>query len=215
VTKAPNNLTYHALFGMLLVVGVAASSLLLPVPTTAQTADGGDFDIYMRTGTNETAATATAGNNNMSGVNFLFIQSAQSGSVSEVNATTSTLELSDVSDKTILFSDRPDRIVGSANTTDFIGNWSSGPNSFAVDPPNAVLIVDDIEQREDYVIIELFNPQYDPEANTLKYDITAENATTTTSINLPGEFGQSTLVIDDDSDPSCQVCDAHFIGGNP
>jgi hypothetical protein len=67
--------------------------------------------------------------------------------------------------------------------------------------PNAVLIVDDeIEQRQDYAIIELFNPQYDPEANTLRYDITAENVTTTTSINLPREFGQSTLVIDDDGD---------------
>ena len=43
-----------------------------------------------------------------------------------------------MSDKTILFSDRPDRIVGSANTTDFIGNWSIGTNNFAVDPPNAV-----------------------------------------------------------------------------
>lgn len=28
----------------------------------------------------------------------------------------------------------------------------------------------------------------------------AENATTTTSIDLPSEFGQSTLVIDDDED---------------
>jgi hypothetical protein len=50
------------------------------------------------------------------------------------------------------------------------------------------------------VPFELFNPQYDPEANTLRYDITAENVTTTTSINLPREFGQSTLVIDDDGD---------------
>jgi hypothetical protein len=141
---------------------------------------------------------AQGGNGNVTGARFLFIQGAQSGSVSEVNATTSTLELNDVSDKTIFFADRPDRIVGAENTTDFIGNWSSGPNSFAVDPPNAVLIVDD--KRQDYAIIELFNPQYGPEANTLKYDITAENATTTTSssINLPGEFGQSTLVIDDD-----------------
>ena len=145
--------------------------------------------------------TAQGGNGNVTEAKFLFIHSAQSGSVSEVNATTSTLELNDVSDKTILFSDRPDRIVASENTTDFIGNWSIGENNFAVDPPNAVLIVDDeVEQRQDYSIIELFNPQYDPEANTLKYDITAENATTTTSssINLPGEFGQSTLVIDDD-----------------
>jgi hypothetical protein len=142
--------------------------------------------------------TAQGGNGNVTGVRFLFIQGAQSGSISEVNATTSTLELSDVTDKTILFSDRPDRIVGSANTTDFIGNWSIGTNNFAVDPPNAVLILDDVEQREEVAVIELFNPQYDPEANTLKYDITAENATITTSINIPGEFGQSTLVIDDD-----------------
>ena len=55
-----------------------------------------------------------------------------------------------------------------------------------------------IEQRQDLAVFDLYNPEYDPEANTLKYDITAENATTTTSINLPGEFGQSTLVIDGD-----------------
>ena len=68
----------------------------------------------------------TAQGGNVTGAKFLFIQGAQSGSVSEVNATTSTLELSNVSDKTILFSDRPDRIVASDNTTDFIGNWRYG-----------------------------------------------------------------------------------------
>ena len=99
-----------------------------------------DEEPDMTSGANETA---TATNNNMTGAKFLFIQGAQSGSVSEVNATTSTLELSNVSDKTILFSDRPDRIVASINTTDFIGNWSTGANSFAVDPPNAALVVDD------------------------------------------------------------------------
>ncbi len=146
--------------------------------------------------------TAQEGNGNETGAEFLFIQGAQSGSVSEVNATTSTLQLNDVSDKTILFSDRPDRIVTSTNTTDFIGNWSTGTNNFAVDPPNAVLILDDeVEQRQDLGVIELYNPQYDAEANTVKYDITAENATTTTttSINLPGEFGQSTLLIDSEN----------------
>lgn len=141
---------------------------------------------------------AQGGNGNVTGARFLFIQGAQSGSISQVNATTSTLELSDVSDKTIFFSDRPNRIVGSANTTDFIGNWSIGKNNFAEDPPNAVLILDDeVEQRQDFAIIELFNPEYDPEADTLGYEITPENATTTTSsIDLPGEFGQSTLIID-------------------
>ena len=148
-----------------------------------------------------------AGNNNMTRAQFLFIQGAQSGSVSDVNATTSTLELSDVSDKTILFSDRPDRIVASIDTADFIGNWSTGANSFAVDPPNAALVVDDdVEQRQDLGVIELLNPEYDSVANTLRYDITAENATTTTtSIDLP-EFGQSTLVIDDDGN-------GHYVPG--
>jgi hypothetical protein len=148
-------------------------------------------------GTFETAtSTGNSSSNNMTGATFLFIQGAQSGSLSEVNATTSTLGLNNVSDKTILFSDRPDRIVASINTADFIGNWSTGPDSFAVEPPNVALVVDDeVEQRQDLAVIELFNPEYDSEANTLKYDITAENAT---SIGLPSEFGQSTLVIDDE-----------------
>jgi hypothetical protein len=190
---------------MLLVTAtIAASSLFWLVSmwmVSAQTAsDGGNTAAAMISGANETAANATAtatGSNNMTGARFLFIQGAQSGSISEVNATTSTLELSDVSDKTILFSDRPERIVASENTTNFIGDWSIGPNSFTADPPNAVLVLDDEEQRQDFGVIELYNPEYDSEANTLTFDISPENATaTTSSINLPGEFGQSTLVID-------------------
>jgi hypothetical protein len=180
---------------LMLIITVGTVLALIPFTMTvsAQTAD----------------PASTAGDNNMTEAKFLFIQSAESGSVSQVNATTSTLELRDVSDKTISFADRPNRIVASENTTNLVGNWSmGGPNSFAADPPNAVLILDDEEQREDFGVIELFNPEYDPVANTLKYDITAENATTTTttttttpSINLPDEFGQSTLVIDDDDGP--------------
>lgn len=123
---------------------------------------------------------------------FLALQHAQSGAISEINATTYTLELNEVSDKTILFSDRPDRIVTSISTNDFVGNWSAGEDSFAEDAPNAVLVVDDTEEQGT-VIIELFNPVYDEKKNTLKYDVTPDNAT---SIELPSEFGQSTLVID-------------------
>ena len=119
--------------------------------------------------------------------------SDNSGSVIEVNDTTSTLQLSNVSDKTISFSDRPNRIVTASNTTDFIGNWSVGANNFAVDPPNAVLVLDNVLQRLDLSEIQLFNPEYDSEANTLKYDISAENAT---SIDLPDKFGLTTMIID-------------------
>ena len=124
---------------------------------------------------------------------FFSIQHSQSGSISEINTTTYTLELNDISDKTILFSDRPDRIVTSVSTSDFLSNWSVGEDNFAVDAPNAVLVIDEQEGKQDVVIIELFNPIYDVDKNTLKYEITAENATT---IELPNEFGQTTLVID-------------------
>ena len=126
-------------------------------------------------------------------INFFAIQHAQSGSISEINATTYTLELNDVSDKTILFSDRPDRIVTSMSTSDFIGNWSTGDDSFAVDVPNAVLIVDEQEAKQDVSIVELFNPVYNVDTKTLKYDVTPDNAT---YIELPKEFGQTTLIID-------------------
>ena len=69
--------------------------------------------------------------------------------------------MNDASDKTILFSDRPDRIVTSVSTIDFIGNWSTGEDSFAVDTPNAVLVVDEQEVGQDVIIVELFNPIYD------------------------------------------------------
>ena len=124
---------------------------------------------------------------------FLSIQHAKSGSIFENNAISYTLELNDVSDKTLLLSDRPERIMTSVNTSDFVGNWhwSMGPKSFTADPPNAALIVED-EGNQDIMIVELTNPVHDPTAETLKYDIVPENVT---SLELPNEFGQSTLVI--------------------
>ena len=124
---------------------------------------------------------------------FFAIHHAQSGSLSEINETVYSLELNDVSDKTILFSDRPDRIVKSISTVDFIGNWSTGQDSFAVDAPNAVIVVDEQEGKQDVAIVELFTPIYDVDKKALQYDVTPDNAT---SIELPSEFGQTMIVID-------------------
>ena len=123
---------------------------------------------------------------------FFAIQHAQSGSISKINETAYSLKLNDVSDKTILFSDRPDRIVMSASTSDFIGNWSVGENSFAGDRPNAILVVDEVE-KQDSIIVELFDPAYDFDKKVLNYDVTPDNAT---SIELSSNFEQTTLVID-------------------
>jgi hypothetical protein len=126
------------------------------------------------------------------GPKFLSIQHAESGSISKINATTYVLELNGISDKTILFSDRPDRIVTSITTRNFVGNWSAGADSFAVDAPNAVLVVDDL-QEQDIPIIVLFDPAYDENKQAIRYEVTPDNAT---SIELPDEFGRSSLIID-------------------
>ncbi|GKS61539.1 hypothetical protein YTPLAS21_09970 [Candidatus Nitrosocosmicus sp.] len=129
-------------------------------------------------------------------VEFLSIQHAKSGLIYENNTTSYLLKLKNVSNETVLFSDRPDRIVESISTSDFIGNWTVGPNSFTADPPNAVLVYEDMQTGNlDTVTIELFNPNYDTNTNTLTYMIVTENGT---SINLPVEFGQSIMVIDAD-----------------
>jgi hypothetical protein len=128
------------------------------------------------------------------GAKFLAIQNAQSGSNYEINSTAYILELNNVSDSTALFSDRPDRIVASTSTSDFIGNWTAGQDSFSADTPNAALLVIDIQTGKlDTAVVELFSPVYDMTTGTLTYTIMAENST---SIDLPGEFGQTTLVID-------------------
>ena len=130
----------------------------------------------------------------MTGVEFLSIQNAKSGSISQINATAYTLELNNVANKTILFSDRPERIVETVSTADFVGNWTNAPDSFAADAPNAALIIEEIQTGKlDTDVIELFNPVYDSNANSLTFTIMTEN---TTSTKLPDEFERSTLVID-------------------
>jgi hypothetical protein len=134
---------------------------------------------------------------------FLSVQHAGSGSIFEDNAISYTLELNNVSDKTILFSGRPDRIVTSINTSNFMHDWhwSIGPaKGFHSDPPNAALIGD--ENNQDITIVELTNPVHNPTTRTLKYDVVLENRTST---DIPNEFGQSTLVIGTDVVKSCLI----------
>jgi hypothetical protein len=124
---------------------------------------------------------------------FLAIQNAQSGTISEINSTTFSLQLLDSAEKLILFSDRPDRVVVTQSNQDFIGNWTSGQESFRLDPPNAVLVVDD--QKEDTIEIELYNPKYENDERKISYDFTFLGNKTNVS-DLPNELGKSVLIID-------------------
>jgi hypothetical protein len=92
-----------------------------------------------------------------------------------------------------MFSDRPERIV-TFSTTDFIGNWTTGTNSFSVNAPNDALIVEDTQTDDlEIAVNESFDPVYDTTRNALIYTTMTEDETLT---DWPGEFGHTVLVID-------------------
>jgi hypothetical protein len=132
---------------------------------------------------------------NIDSPQFLAIQHAQSGTIADINSTSYTLQLNDLADKTILFSDRPNRIVATETTQNFVGNWTSGKDSFQLDPPNAAIVALTDDQEDDVFVIELFNPIYDKDENAIRYDFSVlGNATS--SHDLPANLGKSVLIID-------------------
>src|SRR6516165_11696501 len=67
-------------------------------------------------------------------VEDMFVQTARG-----VRTDDGTMTLLGLAPHTIYFSDRPERIVGHLTTRRFLQWWNEGEDSFAVDPPNAVL----------------------------------------------------------------------------
>ena len=127
----------------------------------------------------------------------LSIQQANAGEISKINSTSYLLELKEVADKTITLADRPDRIVKSISTSDFIVNWSTLMGAYSTYeevPPNAALIFDNENGIQETVVIELYNPVYNIDSKTLNYDfIILDNSTLD---NLPQEIKHSALLID-------------------
>ena len=71
---------------------------------------------------------------------FMFVLSAKQAELKKGKdgSTLLVIKKSDL-DQTIEFSDRPYRIVKYTTGSDLAKDWSEGENSFAADPPNAVL----------------------------------------------------------------------------
>lgn len=131
---------------------------------------------------------------NIESPQFLAILHSQSGTISEINSTSYTLQLNELADKTILFSDRPNRIVVTQSVQDFIGNWTRGDDSFQVDPPNAALILVD-DHEDDVFEIELFNLRYDNDEKAIRYDFSLLGNVTSSHV-LPANLGELVLIID-------------------
>jgi len=117
-------------------------------------------------------------------VEEMFVQVARGSSNSK-----SELTLNWVSPSTLYFSDRPERVVGHMTTEDFVGQWAIGDNSFAADPPNAVLsfLQSGDDSPEDCVVV-LKNPMV--EGDSIHYSIEVLEG------SVPPLSGACTLFID-------------------
>lgn len=106
----------------------------------------------------------------------------------KVSAADGTLSLEGVAPSTLYLSDRPERVVGHTTAVQFVEHWTKGPDSFAEDPPNAVLpFPNTLRQLEDAVVM-LINPELD--GDRLRCDITVLEGA------VPAVAGSSTLFID-------------------
>lgn len=95
-----------------------------------------------------TAQAQTAADSGMA--DFLFVQTAPRMSF---DAASNRLSLHGVSPVTLFFSDRPDRIAGHMRTATFVPFWSTGPDSFRADPPNADLSILEGEALRQVVVV--------------------------------------------------------------
>lgn len=114
----------------------------------------------------------------------MFVQVA-----SAVECSDNSITLKGMSPSTLFFSDRPERVVGHLSTRQFVDVWSIGENSFAEDPPNAVLswVPTGDDKPEDAVIV-IKDPVISGDSITYGMDVLEGK--------VPSASGPATLFID-------------------
>ena len=108
------------------------------------------------------------------------------------------LVLKNVAESTLFFSDRPQRVVGHMHTAQLVSVWDDGENSFAADPPNAVLaFVGGSDAVPSDIVLEISDPVL--AGSDLSYAATVLDGT------LPATAGACTLFIDPFGNPASAV----------
>ena len=117
-------------------------------------------------------------------IEALFVQSAHGLKTSKGSVTFHGLAHS-----TLFFADRPQRVVGHLTTRKFVDQWGEGEDSFAEDPPNAVLsFLEDGDTVPEEVTMTISDPQLD--GDTLTYTVDILDGM------LPASSGPCSLFID-------------------
>jgi len=90
---------------------------------------------------------------------------------------------------TLYFADRPQRVVGHVSSQNFVNEWGEGENSFAEDPPNAVLtFLESGDTTPEDATVVLRAPQLTGDSLTYNVDILEGT--------LPANAGPCSLFID-------------------
>jgi len=117
-------------------------------------------------------------------IEALFVQSAHGLTTSKGSVTFHGL-----AHATLFFSDRPQRVVGHLSSRKFVDQWGEGEDSFAEDPPNAVLsFLEDGDTVPEEVTMTISDPQLD--GDTLTYTVDILDGM------LPSRSGPCSLFID-------------------
>jgi len=132
-------------------------------------------------------------------VSYLFVQEAEGGTLVEEEGGDYTLTLQDVSESTVVFSDRPVRDAFTMTTAEFVESFSV---DFAGDPPNASLSFELATGGAPSVaVFTIDHPIYNEGAGTLSYRVKDIGLSREDSANLPASFGPASLFIDSLSPP--------------
>lgn len=114
----------------------------------------------------------------------MFVQVASGVTTSDAGLT-----LSGISPSTLYFSDRPNRIVGHITSQQFVDLWGTGENSFADDPPNAVLSwLPTGESKPADAVIVIRDPVVSGDSMTYRFEVLEGS--------VPARSGPATLFID-------------------
>ena len=146
-------------------------------------------------------------------VRLLYAHSAGSGTLRPLANRPGSyrVSFSDVAPVVIYFSDRPARLAGHIPVKEFIERIGFGKES----NPNAVIEISEGAKGEDVLVVELSNPAYDHESNTLAFDATPLKTpreglaawSVRADKTIPATFGAATMFIDDStcSDDRCST----------
>jgi hypothetical protein len=117
-------------------------------------------------------------------IQAMFVQCANG-----MTTTDSSITFHGAAYSTLFFADRPQRVVGHIHTRKFVDDWGKGDNSFAADPPNAVMsFLGNGDAVPEEVTMVIRDPQLD--GDTLTYKVEVLDGT------LPAKAGPCSLFID-------------------